>query len=657
MTNLINLLSLIGRRTFVSLLSICCAFAAVADTPAYAEGWYQIKRTVGLSSLADISASSLTVISSLLSDVSYLTTGDEFASSVTLPVVNISAGTSVYGAQLMDVDGVKDYTADLISQNGRNANEKYLSTYFYITPTGQDDDGEWHYTVRSINGHYMGTDGKFYATAQNVYLNSSVGVSLGESLDGVLSSLTSSLGVSVGSKQYTLSVSALENIPYIDRIDGVQQLKSLVEKLGDMGVKFSEDNWARRKMYNNSTADSTRCIASMGLLETFSSLAKDAESMIQLYNDSDYINLGRAVIRHLNVDLFKIKKVDISKVTTSTGLIAKHISVQPYTVNIIGFGDNFSIAPIDYRTADVLTRLSQKTNQNALVEYTGSQAEDETLTRVYDGGTIFVRSGTSLAANAPFELCTDNGTDVNDLSHARDLVIIDNTAHTIDIIVTSPKQTTVLGVGTGKWNDNYKTVTTDSQGLATINSPFDLTIPGDEKNVLGVVKVHAPSIYVVYSISDGKALCRQIEGTIPAGTPAIIVGDKKQSYKFTVNDSDTAEGVDNLLSGTYLETTPAASLNVYRLSADADGSPVLSAASDADRVIPAWQAYYAGASTADTIPLILNPSMSSVDSLLPSDATDASTAPIIYDLQGRRVIPSRLTPGLYIVNGTLQHLR
>jgi hypothetical protein len=151
----------------ISCLAIMLAaqLSASAQTPDYDEGWYQIKRTVNLASLADVdfsSLSSLTAVTSLLSDVSYLTTADEFTSTITIPVVNINMGTAVYGARLLDVDGLKDYTADLTSAQGRNVNERELSTYYYLTPVGTDDDGSWRYTVRSANGHYMGPDGRYY---------------------------------------------------------------------------------------------------------------------------------------------------------------------------------------------------------------------------------------------------------------------------------------------------------------------------------------------------------------------------------------------------------------------------------------------------------------------------------------------------------------
>jgi hypothetical protein len=84
----------------------------------------------------------------------------------------------------------------------------------------------------------MGPDGRYYAEPKEVYFNSSIGISLGESMDATLNSLVSRLGVSVGSKQYTISASMLEQIPYIDRIEGYSQLKSLVDKLGDLGVKI-----------------------------------------------------------------------------------------------------------------------------------------------------------------------------------------------------------------------------------------------------------------------------------------------------------------------------------------------------------------------------------------------------------------------------------
>ncbi len=645
----------------ISCLAIMLAaqLSASAQTPDYDEGWYQIKRTVNLASLADVdfsSLSALTAVTSLLSDVSYLTTADEFTSTITIPVVNINMGTAVYGARLLDVDGLKDYTADLTSAQGRNVNERELSTYYYLTPVGTDDDGSWRYTVRSANGHYMGPDGRYYVEPKEVYLNSSIGISLGESLDASLSSLVSKLGVSVGSKQYTLSASLIDQIPYVDRIEGYAQFKALIEKLGDMGVKISENSWAKRVVANSKSADgdSVTCIAAPSILQSLQSIAQNAGQMLQYYNDGDYTSLGRSLMKYVCLDLFKFKKINISNITTSSGIIPGHTSVTPYTVNIIGFGDNFSIAPADYRSADAVTRLSQKTDQNALVDYLGSGAQDRSITRFYDGGTLFVKkNGTVGSGNDLLSFVADNGTDLIDLSRSQQVVAVDDGSRSVNIFVSSPKRVEVLGVATGRWTDNYKTVALDATGLSTICSPFELTIPGDEKTALGTVRKHAPKVYVATDIDGDKVCCAQVEDLIPANTPVVVSGDASQSYNFTVVEADAvaaAEVATNLLSGTFIDYEVPAAVNAYRLAGDTQSGALLNSVAD-DRLIPAWTAYFIN-NADDAQPsyqLVLDPDVSSVG-LTPADAKTAADT-VVYDLAGRRVTSSALAPGFYIING------
>jgi hypothetical protein len=631
----------------------------------YSEGWYQIKRTVNIGSIADLNLSGLSAITgvtSLLTDVSYLTTGDEFTTGVTIPVINLNVGSAVYGAGLMDVDGSKDYTADLTSANGRNANEQYLTTYFYITPVGVDDDGLWRYTVRSANGHYMGPDGRYYVEPKEVYFNSSLGITLGDSLDSILNTLLSNLGVSIGSKQYAVTTSFIDNIPFIDRLDIYTQLKPLIEKLGDMGVKFSENSWTKLALAADDDT-STAYIGSTQILQTLYSMAQDSEQLLSYYNDGDYASLGRALMKYVGLDLFKLKKVDLSNITTSVGVFtAKHTSVTPYTVNIVGFGNNFSLDAIDYRSADALTKLSQKTDQNAMVEYVGSDAQANSITRLYAGGTLFVKNGGAVGDNV-FEIVTDNGTDVVDLSRAQYMMQIDETAHTVNVFISSPKQGSVLGVPTGSWSDNYITLSLDKSGISTLSSPFALTIPADEKGLFGNIKKHAPKAYIATKIVDGTMYCKEITESIPANTPVIIVGDASQSYNFTVVEPEAtaaaiarAESIDeNILKYTYVDYAVPDDVNAYQLTADSSANPTFVKLDDENRVVAAWHAYYEAAvgEDAESIGVALTEDVSGVNSV----SVDADSATQVYDLTGRPVAPESLLPGIYVSRGKLIRVR
>jgi hypothetical protein len=628
------------------------AIAAEAQTAKYSEGWYQIKRTIGVSDVANVDVSNLSGLnlSSLLAEVSYLNTGDELTANITVPVVNISAGTAVYGARLLAVNGTSDYTNDLTASNGRNANEKELSTYFYITPVGADDDGDWRYTIRSVNGHYMGTNGRYYAEPKEVYINTSLGISIDESTDVLINTMTSLLGTSIGSKQITLSTSYIDDIPYIDRLDIYEQLKQVIDSLSlsDASIKVSEYTWTKKTVVDAATGDSIQCIGSTNILDVLSAMAQNSEQIIAYYNDGDYESIARMLLQHLGLDLFKIKKINLDNVATTSGMFAKHIKVTPYTVNLIGFGDNFSLEGVDYSTTDALTRLSQKTNQNAMVAYSGTVANESTLTKVYNGGTLFLTSGTTIGDASLLTLSNDNGTDVVDLSHAQHYTVIDNDAHTIDIIASSPKKSSILS----QWSDNYKTVRINSAGYATLYTPFELTIPSDEKTLLGSISKNAPKAYVAYKRDYSNVYFSEITDRIPANTAFLIKGDANRSYNFTVVDADNASASpisNSLLLGKYASYDVPDGVNAYVLSTA--NTPVFALLNGESATVDAWQAYFTAdsANAPETYNIVFDEANSAITTIA-VDAAEGET--VIYDITGRRVQhTTTLAPGIYIING------
>jgi hypothetical protein len=675
-------MSRLAKYVGAAAVALTCSVPASAQD--YSEGWYQIKRTINIGSIADLdfgSVSLLSGVSSLMSNVAYLNTGEEFTTNVTIPVVSINIGSAVYGAGLMDVDGTKDYSYDLISSNGKNANEQYLTTYYYITPVGADDDGEWRYTVRSVNGHYMGPDGRYYVEPKEVYFNSSLGITLGSALDSTLNSLVSMLGVSVGSKQYTLSASYIENIPYIDRLEIYSQIQPLIEALGDLGIKISTNSWTKKSLTDGDSE--VGYIGTTEMLETLQSMAQDASTLMNYYNDGDYASLGCMLMKYVGLDLFKLKKVNLSNIATTSGIFAKHTSVTPYAVNLYAFGDNFSLNEMDYRTADSLTKLAQKTNQNAMVEYAGSDAQANSVIRFYNGGTLFVKKGGAVGdGNEIFQLVTDNGTDVVDLSHGQYVTLVDEASQAVNLIISSPKQGEVLGIPTGRWSDNYKTVALDKSGITTLWSPFDLVIPGDEKGLFGSIKKHAPKAYVASyrSDDDDNVYCQELLNTIPANTPVIIKGDASQSYSFTVSETEGAATVStdadssassapayaaasdaNLLQGTFVDYAVPADLLAYQLKVDEEMNPVLTLLDGENRVIPAWQAYYIATPTDDEAPasisVVLDGSPAAIENVAVDAAQSEQQPTEIYDICGRRVPTGNLRPGLYIINGVKTVIR
>lgn len=658
----------------LAVTALSTGFSATAQD--YAEGWYQIKRTVNMGTLADTDLSSMTAvakISSLLTDVSYLNTTEEFTTAVTIPIVNISAGTAVYGAHLLDVDGSKDYSADLLSSNGRNTNEKEISTYYYITPVGTDDDGTWRYTVRSLNGHYMGTDGRYYANPQEVYFNSSIGFSLGDTMDKVLNSMLSSLGVGIGSKQYTLSTEFIDNIPYIDKLSVYETLKPLVDALGEMGVKISENSWA--KITDTTTDDSGEelsesYIGAEHILAKLTNIAQESEQFMQYYNDNDYAGMGKLLMKYVNFDLFKLKKIDLSNVTISSSFLSyKHAKVTPYTVNLIGFGDNFSLTATDYSSADSVTKLSQKTNQNVQINYTGDEAQENALTTIYSGGTIFLQENGSLSEEQ-LELNTDNSSSLIDLSHEQHVALINNDTHEANIVISSQKQYEIFGWGTGRWNDNYKTVTINANGYATLYTPFELSIPEAEKGLFGNIRKNAPNVYVATSIFDAKLVCSEILERIPANTPVIIKGDANQTYDFTVinaGESIAAAIEQNVLIGTLTDTDIPTTVNAYNITTDANATVQFVPIDTDNRTIGAWEAYLATTGNeVNAYNLFFEDETSMLENIIASPEAEATTleavnklptSTVIYDISGRRIVPGNLTPGIYIINGRKTSLR
>jgi hypothetical protein len=641
-----------------AVVSMVCAVtasavAAQSTTATYQEGWYQIKRTIGISEVADMDFTNITAMNSwsLLNEVSYLNTGDEIPVDVTIPIVNVNAGRAVYGARLMPVNGLADYTADFLSSSGNNVNEKELSTYYYITPIAADDDGEWSYTIRSVNGHYMGPNGRYYAEPKAVYINSSLGFSIDETTDAMISTLSSFIGSSIGSKQLMLSSSMIDDIPYIDRLDGYEQLKEVLDSIGDVDIKLSEYTWAKKTVVDAATGDSVQCIGSTGMLEVLSAVAQNSEQIMTYYNEEDYESMARLIMSNIGVDLFKLKKLNLSNITTSSGTMASHIKVTPYTVSLIGFGDNFSLTGVDYNTIDALTQLLQKTNQNAMAEYSGRVANASALTKVYDGGTLFVTDGTSLDDEAAFSLVNDAGTDVVDLSRAQYFVDIDNSSHTVNFVVSSPKKSAILS----QWSDNYKTVRINNVGYSTLYTPFELAIPEAETSLWGAVDKNAPKVYVAKQRDDENIYFTEVAERIPANTAVLISGDANRSYNFSVIEAENAseQPIDaGLLQGRYATYTVPVDVNAYVLLTNENNLPEFTRlVNESSSTIDAWQAYFVteDVDAPSSYNIVFGEAPAAITSVLNNSAENASVE--MFDITGRKVNTSTPAPGIYIING------
>jgi hypothetical protein len=391
---------------------------------------------------------------------------------------------------------------------------------------------------------------------------------------------------------------------------------------------------------------------------------------MQYYNDNDYAGMGKLLMKYVNFDLFKLKKIDLSNVTISSSLLSyKHAKVIPYTVNLIGFGDNFSLTATDYSSADSVTKLSQKTNQNVQINYTGEEAQENALTTVYSGGTLFLQENGTLSEEQ-LELNTDNSSSLIDLSHEQHATLINNDTHEANIVISSQKQYEIFGWGTGRWSDNYKTVTINANGYTTFYSPFEVSIPTAEKTILGTIRKNAPNVYVIKKISDDNLICFEILERIPANTPVLIKGDAEQTYDFTVINAgeDIAEAIDeNVLTGALTTAALPSSTYAYCITTDANEAVQFVPIDAENRTVNAWEAYLA--TTGDEISaysLLFDGDTSALGNLVANPNTEAATleavnqlpaTTAIYDISGRRLTPGTLTPGIYIINGWKTSLR
>jgi hypothetical protein len=293
-----------------------------------------------------------------------------------------------------------------------------------------------------------------------------------------------------------------------------------------------------------------------------------------------------------------------------------------------------------------------------MVEYLGDGAQDKSNVRFYNGGTLFIKKGGEIGdSETSFNLLSDNGTDIIDLSKAQSKVMIDYATNNIYIILSSPQQTSIMGLPSGRWTDNYKTVNLSEAGFATLYTPFELIIPGDEQN--GSTVKSAPKVYIPTKLADNKLICEALNERIPANTPAIIKGDNANSYNFVVVDSDATTATPvavNLLSGTIIDSTIPQDVTAYQLTTTSDGMPLMTLAEPDNDIIPAWSAYFASdiADTNTSYQVMLNGEESGIEIIRDTtlnSANDINSAKYIYDIYGRPIYAEPTNPGIYIING------
>ena len=174
----------------------------------------------------------------------------------------------------------------------------------------------------------------------------------------------------------------------------------------------------------------------------------------------------------------------------------------------------------------------------------------------------------------------------------------------------------------------------DNKGYATFYAPFDATF----------TDVTAYTITRGAAVAEGhEAVLTAVSGAVPAGTPVVLVDETGALTSTTANVSYGAAvlGVENVLSGHYLEGTVA------------DGSLVFGQSNN----VPGFYKYESYATKLAANRAFIAPeNASNIRALVFVDPTTGINSTLLntengnaYDLQGRRV--QNTQKGLYIING------
>lgn len=179
--------------------------------------------------------------------------------------------------------------------------------------------------------------------------------------------------------------------------------------------------------------------------------------------------------------------------------------------------------------------------------------------------------------------------------------------------------------------DDYSyTLAVGNAGAATLVLPFDATIPEDVK------------AYTL-TVNGNSAVCTEVETTIPANTPVLVMADKG-SYTFE-GTSIWKSGTPTVgaLTGVFSKTIVPATCYILTL---ADNQLAFRQADGATNTVEANRAYL---STGSANVKLLRVDFGSVDAIdaTKTDQTDAT----LYDLSGRKMVKGNLPNGLYITGG------
>ena len=174
-------------------------------------------------------------------------------------------------------------------------------------------------------------------------------------------------------------------------------------------------------------------------------------------------------------------------------------------------------------------------------------------------------------------------------------------------------------------------------GYATFYSPVAVTLP------------EGLEAYYVSAKTPTSAILTQIKNVIPAETAVILKGTAEQTYNLTIGG--TADGVENLLSGTVADTYKTE--DAYVLSAQGEPAVVgfykatKNQSNNTAFLNHGFKAYLpVGSATARFLSFDFGGNETAIDEL---KGENGNVKTVIYDLSGRRVQGAQ--KGIYVVNG------